>query len=111
MAAARNANGRSDMTETSPERLVSIWPAAGRVARASGSEIEPAGDLLADGQRRREAGTLDAKQGHQTRQAVQVVAIDPEVRLRVVRPVQLGADAGVVGRQRVFRHARPELAD
>src|SRR5882672_5970186 len=64
------------------------------------------GHMLADREGGCNAGALDAEQGDNAGHGL----VDHEVTLVFAGPVQLGADAGVVGGKRTLGQARPEAS-
>ena len=68
-------------------------------------------DRRPDRQRTGQAGTLDAEQGDQAVEAMNLSAVQLEIGLDLAGPMQLGPDSGIVRRQGAVRQRRPEAAD
>src|SRR5262245_46725045 len=87
--------------------VASFWPQAERARAAPSARtifrmrwtLGERGHVVTDGQRRGEAGALDAEQVDEAGNSVFRRRLDAKVRLRLAGPVQLRADAGVVRHQ------------
>src|SRR5882672_4590083 len=81
-----------------------------RVVRMRGTLGERRG-VVTDRERGGEAGTFDAEQIDESRQAMIRHALDAKVRLRLAGTMQFRADSGVVRHQRAIGEARPVATD
>ena len=102
---------QSSQPETSTMAYVSTATAFRLLSRARLPGADAARDLLADRQRRRQAGRLDPEQLHDARTAVLRRPGDVEIGAAAAGARELRPHAAVGRQQRVVAEARPVAAD